>query len=133
MFENAEDHEEIRQLIARYCHHVDKHEASEWAALFSEDGILDAGVMKTQGTEALRDFVEGMRSNPQIPPMRHIVTNVVIDVQGDEATSQSYILVLRPGEVTQIGLTARYDDRLRRIDGHWRFVERRIIPDLSAS
>jgi uncharacterized protein (TIGR02246 family) len=133
MLKNVEDHEEIRQLIARYCHHVDKYEAAEFAALFSEDGVLDSGGNKTQGTEALRNFVERMRSSPQVSPMRHIVTNVVIDVVGDEATSQSYIVLLLPGSPTRIGLTASYDDRLRRVDGQWRFVERRIIPDVSAA
>ncbi len=126
-----EDHEEIRQLIARYCHLVDSHQAAGWAALFTEEGVLDAGGTKVEGIQALESFAESLRGVYETHPMRHVVTNVVIDINGDDARSQSYIQVLNPGPSTSIGMTGIYDDILRRVDGEWRFVQRRMTPDVS--
>jgi uncharacterized protein (TIGR02246 family) len=121
-----EDYEEVRQLNARYCHLLDAHDATGWAALFSEDGVLDLGGTKTQGTEALQAYVEGLRAGHRGYPVRHLVTNVVIDVYGDVATSQSYVVLLSPGGPGLIAMMGRYNDQLRRIDGHWRLQERRL-------
>jgi ketosteroid isomerase-like protein len=125
----AQDCEEIRQLIARYCHHVDSVQSKEIVGLFSSDAVLDIAGTKTVGTEAIEAFFEGLRAVYDVKPMLHHVTNVLVDVDGDEATSQSYILVVVPGDPIAIAMTGRYDDRFRRIDGQWRFVERRMTPD----
>jgi ketosteroid isomerase-like protein len=129
----AQDCEDIRQLIARYCHHVDSVQAKEVVGLFSSDAVLDMAGTKTQGAEAIEAFFEGLRGVYEVRPMLHHVTNVVIDVDGDDATSQSYIVVMVPGDPIEIAMTGRYDDRFRRIDGQWRFVERRMTPDARPS
>jgi uncharacterized protein (TIGR02246 family) len=129
MLGTVEDYEEIRQLIASYCHMLDTHDAVGWAALFSEDGMLDLGGAKTQGTDALQAYIEDLRAAHRGYPMRHLVTNVVIDVDGDVAASQSYVVLLNPGGPRLIGMTGRYDDQLRRIDGRWRLLERRLVCD----
>lgn len=123
----AQDCEEIRQVIARYCHYLDSVQAKEVAALFTDDAVVDIGGNKAQGSEAIEAFYEGLRSTYQVMPMAHHVTNVVVDVDGDDATSQSYILVLALGQPATIATTGYYEDRLRKIDGQWRFVERRGI------
>jgi uncharacterized protein (TIGR02246 family) len=129
----AQDCEEIRQLIARYCHHVDSVQAKEVTALFSDDAVVEIGGSETRGAEAIEAFYTGLKAVYDVAPMLHHVTNVVVDVDGDEATSQSYILVLGIGNPTTISMTGRYEDRLRRIDGEWRFTERRMTPDLAPS
>jgi uncharacterized protein (TIGR02246 family) len=133
MVGTVEDHEEIRQLMARYCQLLDTQDAAGWASLFSEDGVLDLGGTRTQGTEALQAYVHGLRAAHQNSPIRHLVTNVVINVDGDDATSQSYVVLLNPGAPTPIGMTGTYDDRLRRIDGRWRLVQRHLVPDFFSS
>ena len=125
----AQDCEEIRQLIAQYCHYVDSVRSKEIVGLFSSDAVLDMAGTKTAGAEAIEAFFEGLRGVYEVRPMLHHVNNVLIDVDGDEATSQSYILVVVPGDPIAISMTGRYDDRFRRIDGEWRFVERRMTPD----
>ena len=123
---SPEDSEEIRQLIARYCLLFDAHEAKEWAALFTDDGVIEIGASRAEGTEALVQFAAAV---PAESVMRHITTNVVIDVEGDEARSQSYLTVLLPAAQSPISLIARYEDRLRRVDGQWRFAERFVHID----
>ena len=130
---SAQDCEEIRQLIARYCHYVDSVQAKEVVGLFSSDAVLDMAGTKTQGAEAIEAFYEGLRGLYETSPMLHHVTNIVIDVDGDDAESQSYIMVVNPGNPGTIAMTGRYEDRFRRIDGRWRFVERRMTPDGAVS
>ena len=123
---SPEDSDEIRQLIARYCLHFDAHEATEWASLFTPDGVFELGPVRAEGTDALEKFAASASTDTVV---RHIATNVVIDVTGDEARSESYLIILRPAAESPISMVARYEDRLRRIDGRWRFSERRVIPD----
>jgi ketosteroid isomerase-like protein len=126
---SAQDAEEIRQVIARYCHYLDSVQPKLVASLFSDDAIVDIDANRVEGIGAIEAFYEGLRAVYDLTPMVHHVTNVVIDIDGDDATSQSYILVLNLGNPTAVGTTGRYDDRLRRIDGEWRFVARRAIFD----
>jgi len=63
------------------------------------------------------------------PRTRHIVTNVVIEVdeQAGTAVSRSYFTALQalPDLALQPIASGRYHDRFERHDGHWRFAERR--------
>ena len=127
MFGSAQDCDEIRQVIARYCHYLDSVQPNAVAALFSHDAVLDVAGSKFEGAEAIKAYYEQLRAVYDVRPMMHYVTNVVIDVDGEEATSQSYILVLNPAVTIAIITAGRYNDRLRRIDGQWRFVERHVI------
>ena len=64
-----------------------------------------------------------------------MVTNVVVEVDpgGDTASSRSYVTVwqARPGFPLQAIASNRHHDRFERVDGEWRFAERRDITDLA--
>ena len=61
------------------------------------------------------------------PRTHHELADVVVAIDGDEATASSRVTVVQGGEVV---LRARYDDRFVRDDaGGWRFAERRITTD----
>ena len=66
------------------------------------------------------------------PRTRHITANPIIETEGDTATVRSVYIVLQqaPDSPMQAIITGRYHDTLRRIDGRWRFVERRFLVDL---
>jgi hypothetical protein len=63
-----------------------------------------------------------------LPVTQHVVGSITTDLDGDEATTQSYTVVhfVRPApgghEVVHRGL--RYDDRLVRTPAGWRIKER---------
>jgi uncharacterized protein (TIGR02246 family) len=117
----SEDRDEIRDLFARYCLHIDAGEAAEWAALFTEDGVFDMGSEPLVGREALAVFAGSLGAS-----MHHMVLNEVIDVDGDVASSRASILVVAGG---QLVTTGRYRDTLRREDGRWRIAKRTFTPD----
>lgn len=66
------------------------------------------------------------------PRTRHLTTNPIIDIDGDEATVRSTYTVMQqaPGSAMQTIISGRYHDTMRRIDGRWRFTERRFLVDL---
>lgn len=84
---------------------------------------------RTVGRDALLELGRGIGGMYASAPMRHVVTNVVIDVDGDDATSESYLQILSVGPQPSVMTTGVYHDRLRRVDGCWRFTERVMEPD----
>jgi len=56
--------------------------------------------------------------------------NTVTDVEGDTAISSSYLQLLTTGkEGAKIMFSGRYDDKLVKVGGKWRFKERKVTRD----
>jgi uncharacterized protein (TIGR02246 family) len=119
----ADDLEEIRKLLARYCFAIDAKDAAAFSELFTEDGVFDFTLAPpVQGREALRQFVAG------IPDDRHHVTaNEIIELDGDRATVRAYALVTKesPPVLSTMG---EYRDELRRTEEGWLFAHRTFTP-----
>jgi uncharacterized protein (TIGR02246 family) len=122
----SEDRDEIRDLFARYCVHIDSGEGAEWAGLFTEDGVFEVGADPLVGREALAAFASSLGG----AAMHHMVLNEVIDVEGDVASCRASIVVVAGG---QLVTTGRYRDTLRREDGRWRIARRSFTPDVTSS
>ncbi|MDE2042876.1 MAG: nuclear transport factor 2 family protein, partial [Alphaproteobacteria bacterium] len=61
--------------------------------------------------------------------LRHFVTNIVISVDGDRASTRAAWFEAMnngPDGSPAMGSFGHYDDELARIDGRWRFKFRRI-------
>jgi ketosteroid isomerase-like protein len=74
------------------------------------------------GRDALRAFVANM---PDLGT-HHMLTNLIIDVDGDTATCDASALVTAKGSIM---ITAHTHDDLRRVDGSWQIVRRTYEPD----
>jgi uncharacterized protein (TIGR02246 family) len=120
----------IQKLIADYNHIVDVGDGEAFAALFTDDGSLDTGFNVVKGSNELRDFAAFVPS--MAPGARHMVTNISIDGDGADATARLYLQMWQTaggaGE-SKLVISGRYEDTLRRADGRWRFVTRKMIPD----
>ena len=116
-----EDLEEIRKLKARYaaaCY--DNYNADAIAALFTEDAVWDGGALGTaDGRTAIHKFFS--RATEFFPFAIHNVINPIIDVDGDRATAQWYLL--QPATMAKgnqaVWLAAVYHDEYVRLDGRW--------------
>jgi uncharacterized protein (TIGR02246 family) len=119
----AEQLEEIRKLLARYCFAIDARDADAWADLFTEDGVFHYKLGEPiQGREALRQFVSA------IPDDRHHLTmNEIIEMDGDIATVRAYALVTR-GSPPIISAVGDYEDTLSNTAEGWRFLRRVYSP-----
>ncbi len=126
---SADDRLALQDLYAEYNYAIDEGRAADFAACFTADGYLDVGLGgPTQGTEALAAFAAG--TNQAVPGLRHSVTNLRFTVDGDDVVGQAYLLAYRQGAAGfEVLMSGRYDDRLRRVDGAWRFARRVATPD----
>lgn len=130
---------EIEDLQARYMFALDWYDADAYAATFTEDGVLDWAGGVVHGREAIREEVHGMRAHfagreaadaPKRPArLRHFISNIVIEIDGDRATGRAYWFEFNndtPGRWPYVGGYGHYEDEMRRVDGRWLFSRRRI-------
>jgi 3-phenylpropionate/cinnamic acid dioxygenase small subunit len=125
----------IESLITTYAELVDDGD-------FPAVGRLLADATFTSGSGAVsgRDAIEKLlRDNVIVyddgtPRTKHVTTNLAIDVdeQAGTATSRSYFTALQalPDLALQPIVSGRYYDRFERVNGQWRFAERRVRTDL---
>jgi 3-phenylpropionate/cinnamic acid dioxygenase small subunit len=126
--------EAIRALIHRYAELIDAGDLDGVAALFAH-----ATWRSTGRREVLRGAAETRRAYEGVilyedgtPSTKHVVTNLVLEVDGDRAHARSYFTVLqaRPDFPLQPIVSGRYEDRFEHVDGVWRFADRLIVPEL---
>ena len=118
-----EDREEIRELTARYCHAIAAADVAGVVDLFCEDGSFCTDDRVTTGTAALTKFYSSLSESPPIP---FIQNHVIDELQESKARARcsAEIRMVRDGEsVTTAGW---YNDSLIRIDGKWKFLERKF-------
>ena len=126
----------IENLLGEYCDRVDAGDFAGVGELFVGGALADEhGTELARGAEAVAAFyAKGTRLHDGSPRTKHLVVNSVIDV--DEAagtgTARSSYLVLQgvDGQPLQPIITGRYRDAFTRVDGTWRFAERRFLVDL---
>jgi predicted SnoaL-like aldol condensation-catalyzing enzyme len=120
------DRARIADLFARYYTAVDTHDVEGWLALWAEDGRLDSGHVRAHGPAELRSFIAG-----HVVHTRHLVTNVIVDVDGDRARVQNYMLVLPTSGKPDPIATAHCRSELVRRGDDWRLVSHVYRPDPS--
>ncbi|MDX1383576.1 MAG: nuclear transport factor 2 family protein [Thermoanaerobaculia bacterium] len=123
-----EDVEAIRRLKARYCFACDAgYDVEALAELFTEDAVWDGGALGVaEGREAIRRFFE--RAPQAMSFAVHMVTNPLIEIDGDTATGAWYLLQAAthaPSESAVWG-SARYDEEYVRTETGWKFRRLRL-------
>ena len=130
--QRIEDRAEIEQLLLNYGRYLDARDFKAYSLLFARDGVWEGGMGTVQGPPAIQAFMEKAIPGPNTAHNFHLLSNFVIDVQGDSATAWSRWQFIVPGPdgkpvVAQAG---RYDDALVREDGRWKFKRRVAANDL---
>jgi SnoaL-like protein len=149
-FGSIEDRMRIEDVWARYAILLDAADPRV-SSLFTEDAVFDvAGLvftgrgqieqfaMMTAGPFGLHDREPVDDLGRKFLPLRHVLSNLVIDLRGDTATADSYWTELlssgrdpsgvgRPPTVLNAG---RYRDAFVKRDGRWLISERRVIADV---
>lgn len=123
----------ISQPIFEYARLIDEGNFAGVAELFRHGQITTAQGGARGYDEVLAMYTTATRLYENgTPQTRHLTTNLDIRQDGDKASCQSYFTVMQalPDFPLQAIICGRYCDSLQRVDGHWRFVTREIIPDL---
>lgn len=137
----ADDRAEIENLAARYMFALDFLNADDYAATFTEDGILNHGGGIERGRQEIREFIhesikrkkerdaKTLAEGKKVKPSRHFITNMVIDVKGDKATVKAYWVNVGPGndDFARTFSYGHYEDSLEYVNGEWLFSKRIIF------
>jgi ketosteroid isomerase-like protein len=129
------DERDISRLMVDYCRFVDFGEAGRVPALFTDDGVWQAAGVDCRGRDAMAAMF-AKRETLSRRTSRHVITNVSIDVTGDEATAVSYLINYRhdtnddspavtPAPIADPKFMGEYHDTFRRTAEGWRFASRR--------
>jgi hypothetical protein len=126
---STEDRLAIGEVIAGYSHGIDRRQWDSFRRLFTPDCKLDlSGALGLfEGSEGIERFISTIDSLPIV--MRHLVTNVVIEGDGERARAQSYVLAITGLPGNQQQGTGFYDDELIKSGGRWRLHHRRLQLD----
>jgi hypothetical protein len=126
------DRQAITDLIYRYCRSVDRLDVPLGHAIWHADGYADYGAAVYQGDgRGVIDHICGQHLHTL--HHSHQVSNIVIDLDGDTAGSESYVTanlrVKRGDTLMQMSVWGRYIDRWSRRDGRWGLDHRLSIRD----
>lgn len=126
----AVDRALILDLTARYNRAFDNGDVDAYAAVFTEDGVMeieDTGP-RFEGRAALAEMC---RNTPAA--IRHVTVDPVVTIDGDTATQEVTLVVVGRPAPGQRGSTVqssgRYVDRLVRTPDGWRFAHRSVRLD----
>jgi ketosteroid isomerase-like protein len=130
----SDAHEQVRNLLGRYCERMDAGNFAGLAELFAAATLADEnGNVFATGADEMRTMWERQTiMYDGSPRTRHITANPVIDVDGDSAQCTSSYVVFQgtDGQPLQPIVTGRYADTFARDDaGQWRFTQRRYAID----
>lgn len=149
--EGRDDERQIERLILREARLLDDWQLDEWLTLFTTDGIYwvpidatrdprtTASIIYDNGIRRTLRVEQAMREKraAQTPRSRtvHVYGNLEVDVNYDDtATARCSLLLVetRAGDWRQAGmgvknlLAGHVHFRLQRVDGVWKFAEKRI-------
>jgi len=124
-----EDKDAIRELMAEYCFRLDGGQYDDMAALFTAEGTWDTAFGKATGRATIANLAADIRARAgsDRPRAAHLVTNIVISLQGDRAEVRSNWMVMQnSSDGPKIGSGGAYRDEIVQRDGRWFFHYRKI-------
>src|SRR5580765_4310677 len=95
--QRIEDRAEIEQLLLNYGRHLDARDFKAYGQLFAGEGVWEGGMGTVQGPAAIQAFMEKAIPGANTAHNFHLLSNFVIDVQGDTATAWSRWQFVAPG------------------------------------
>lgn len=119
------DERNIERALILLARAMDARDWEQVASIVSADATADLGTGLLQGSGAIIELIRSFLDNCGVT--QHLVGNVVVDVDGDQATSRAYVHDLhlsktQPGSIFHT--LGDYHDRWERQSGEWRLVER---------
>jgi ketosteroid isomerase-like protein len=121
------DKEEIQHVLLEYGRSLDARDFAAYSSLFAADGEWQGGFGTVKGPANIKAFMEkNMGTGANATKNYHLLSNFVINVNGDTATAWSRWAFVQPqnsGGAT-IAQAGRYDDTFVREGGAWKFKKR---------
>ena len=130
-----EDRIALQDLMTKYAYYVDVEcSENEFLDLFTEDAIIDSPMAgRYEGVEGVKRFrLERILAKREKIQMRHVITNFLIEGDGNQATIKAYLsnsrtqLEVPPGVEPKVEFlyTGSYGCTARKIGGKWKLAHR---------
>ena len=121
--ESLADLRAVEQLKYDYCWAYDSGALGDLVELFTPDAVCELGAFGTyRGGQEIREGYAALMAVTGIPgTRRHLPANPRIEVEGDRARGQWYLVDFRtePGVAQPVRIFATYDDDYVRAAGRW--------------
>jgi ketosteroid isomerase-like protein len=134
-FQRIEDRESIEELLITYGRLLDKEDLAGYSKLFARDGVWEGGIGSAKGPAEIQAMLEAVfarTTRAQYVGSYHIMSDIIIDVDGDTASSWSRWTWIVEGEdgkpVPQ--RSGHYEDTFVRENGEWKFKYRLTVTEL---
>jgi hypothetical protein len=133
--QRLEDIEEIRNVLINYGRYLDAHDLVSYSNLFASDGEWIGGFGTGKGPSGVLALMQknlGASPPNTLGSTYHLLTNFVIDVNGDAATAWSRwnFVVTGSDNNPKILYGGHYDDTLVRENDRWKFKKRVAVNDI---
>ncbi len=128
----AREKVEIAELIARYNFAIDHDDFQGWADCFAPDGIFDGMIGCYAARAELERFTNDVKAlTATTPNLRHYVTNILTEVNGNEARSRCFLMMTSTTKEggTKVVIAGEYQDDLVKHNGRWLFKRRKVHLD----
>ncbi len=120
-----QDRQDVSDLLIRYATGIDRRDWDLLRTVFTPDCHLDYGEIGVwDGVEAVTEFMDVAHAAAGY--LMHRISNIVIDLHGDRATTRCYVDAWIMAADNNSGVNARgfYDDEIVRTDAGWRIARR---------
>lgn len=119
----------IADLLTRYLRAVDRGDIATLRDCYADGATEEHGGIYAGPAQGYVDTIEGALTRPG-SVASHTLSNVTVDVDGDRALSEHYVLAFTPartdGVVGDWLVASRIVDDLERQEGRWLIARRRL-------
>jgi hypothetical protein len=123
------DKSDIGDLLTRYMRAIDRGDIATLRSCYAPQATEEHGGIYSGPAQGYIDTIERALANPRLVAT-HAISNVLIEVAGDEARSEHYVLALTrvkaDGVVSDSLVATRIVDDLVRHEGRWAIARRRL-------
>jgi hypothetical protein len=120
-----DDERDIARALITFARAMDDRDWAGLSQILAPDAVGEFGTGQLDGSAAIIEMIRGFLDNCGVT--QHLLGNVLVDVDGDHATSRAYVQDLhlsRSDPELTFHTLGDYHDRWERRDGRWWLVER---------
>jgi hypothetical protein len=129
-FHELSDRADIADLLVRQGRWLDERGFADAAAIFTSDAAVHTQSGQSRGLDALR--AQAQRVHARFAAIQHVITDVLIDIDGDRATVSANLIATFVRDNAQPAPTLTVGERYRleaaRTPDGWRFSRVDVTP-----
>lgn len=121
----------IHDLAMAYCRGADRADVALLKSIFHEDSTVISGVINGSGSEFAEQIVAFCTAN--LDYCFHSVANEWVEVQGDHAIGELYVIAQMTTGDQDVTTGGRYIDSYERRGGVWKIKARTFVTDWTST